>query len=208
MKRFVSILILLVFVVSIVACGGSNTSTSAEDVANVPEAKKASATPEPTIAPTPEPTLAPTPEPTPQAIFVIDYPEPVVIMDNEYVLVTILARYEDRSFINNSTPPFYHLGFKMYVENKTDNYYLSVGLQNVSIDSVMNDGFYGDTWVSPYSKTYPTMVFNRMVEDNGKHPNVETWEDIINVRGVCQLYFNTDGSKSGKGLAKAEFQFD
>ena len=43
---------------------------------------------------------------------------------------------------------------------------------------------------------------------NKTNIKLETLEDIVNVRGVVQVYFNTDGNKSGKGLEKAEFQFD
>ena len=143
-----------------------------------------------------------------QVIFEDEYAEPIVLLDDEYITVSVLARYEDRSFVERSNPAFYTLGFKLFVENKTDDKYLSVGFKNVSIDGVMNDGYYGDTWVSPNSKSYPKLVFNRYVGADDRHPNVETLEDIVNVRGVLQVYYNTNGNKSGTGLEKVEFQFD
>ena len=124
MKKAITFLMTILMVLSFIACAGGNqtskvpaTEVTALTTTNEP-------TPEPTPDPTPEPTPKPTPEPTPQTIFDVAYDEPITIMDNEYVLVQVVSRYEDRSFIERSVPPFYNLGFKIYVENKTDNYYV------------------------------------------------------------------------------------
>ena len=209
MKKVMSLLLAVSIVAVLCACGSSksNSPATTEEPKNTPEVMIQATTDDSASTLTEMPEATPTEEPK-QLVFEEKYSEPIVILDDDYITVSILARYEDRQTAERSNPPFYQLGFKLYIENKTDDKYLSVGFKNVSIDGVMNEGYYGDTWVSPGAKSYPTLVFNRYVGEDDKHPNVETLEDIVNVRGVVQVYFNTDGNKSGKGLEKAEFQFD
>lgn len=208
MKRAIAFLLVLVMCLALCACGKSetNTSTPTESVSEESSQPKGEDTPNETETPTEE-TTTETSQPN-SAPVVNEYDNPVVILDNDNITVTVLARYEDKTILEHSKPPFYTEGFELQIVNKTDDKYLSIGFNNVSIGGVMNDGFYGNTWVAPNCETITTLVFNRIVDDKIKHHNIESYEDLVDIDGVIQVYYNTDGSKSGKGLEKANFHID
>ena len=129
----------------------------------------------------------------------------VLMLDNKYLTV-YAKRFEDKTFIERSQPPFYKLGFKLHIINKTSDKWLTLGISNISFNKITLDkGFYGCGYAAPESEIYTEIMFNRIVSEDEKSAFLNTYEDMTNIVGNGWIYYNTDGSNSGQGLEKYDF---
>ena len=132
--------------------------------------------------------------------------EYIKMFDNKYMTV-FAKRFEDKTMIEHSKPPFFKLGFKLHLINKTNDKYLSINIASISFGKMtLNKGFYGCGYVAPMQEMYTEIVFNRILSEDEKCAFLNSYEDMINIAGTAQIYYNTDGSRSGRGLDKANFK--
>lgn len=132
--------------------------------------------------------------------------EYVKMFDNKYMTV-YAKRFEDKTMIKNSKPPFYKLGFKLHIINKTSDKYLTLGISSISFGKkTLGSHFYGCGYAAPKSELYTEIVFNRIVSDDEKSAFLDSYEDMVDIKGIAQIYYNKDGSLSGTGLEKASFK--
>ena len=132
--------------------------------------------------------------------------EYVLMFDNQYMTV-YAKRYEDKSMLENSTPPFWMLGFKLHIINKTSDKYLSMNISNMTVgNKTLSTGFYGCDYAAPQSEIYTELRFNRLVSEDEKCAFLQSYDEMVDLKGVVQIYYNTDGSRSGTGLDKVNFK--
>lgn len=93
-----------------------------------------------------------------------------VILDNDVCKFTVLEPVEDESMKT--------VGYKVLVENKTNDT-ISVGLQDVSVDGVMNDPMWAVD-VTAKNKAYSQIEW---ITNSSTNENVKSIEDIKNVKG-------------------------
>ena len=115
----------------------------------------------------------------------IDYDEPLVIVDDDYCIISIVSRYQDDLFV----------GYVALVENKTDDT-ISVDLDDVSVDGFMNIVTNKNTTITAGNKGYVNFaVVNGAREDvSSRSPNVKKMDDLKNVKGTMKVY-SKDGSR-------------
>ena len=127
------------------------------------------------------------------------------MFDNKYMTV-YAKRYENKTMLERSTPPFWQLGFKLHMINKTSDKYLTINISNMTVGKkTLNAGFYGCDYVAPQSEIYTELVFNRKVSEDEESANLMAYDEMKDLKGVVQIYYNTDGSRSGRGLEKVNF---
>jgi len=93
-----------------------------------------------------------------------------VILDNDVCKFTVLEPVEDESMKT--------VGYKVLVENKTNDT-ISVGLQDVSVDGVMNDPMWAVD-VTAKNKAYSQVEW---ITNSITNENVKSIEDIKDVKG-------------------------
>jgi len=93
-----------------------------------------------------------------------------VILDNYVCKFTVLEPVEDESMKT--------VGYKVLVENKTNDT-ISVGLQDVSVDGVMNDPMWAVD-VTAKNKAYSQVEW---ITNSSTNENVKSIEDIKDVKG-------------------------
>lgn len=93
-----------------------------------------------------------------------------VILDNDVCKFTVLKPVEDESMKT--------VGYKVLVENKTNDT-ISVGLQDVSVDGVMNDPMWAVD-VTAKNKAYSQVEW---ITNSSTNENVKSIEDIKDVKG-------------------------
>lgn len=93
-----------------------------------------------------------------------------VILDNDVCKFTVLEPVEDESMKT--------VGYKVLVENKTNDT-ISVGLQDVSVDGVMNDPMWAVD-VTAKNKAYSQVEW---MTNSSTNENVKSIEDIKDVKG-------------------------
>lgn len=93
-----------------------------------------------------------------------------VILDNDVCKFTVLKPVEDESMKT--------VGYKVLVENKTNDT-ISVGLQDVSVDGVMNDPMWAVD-VTAKNKAYSQVEW---ITNSSTSENVKSIEDIKDVKG-------------------------
>lgn len=126
--------------------------------------------------------------------------EEVVLLDNEYVTVTAIAKYKDVYR--------YEVGYRVFVENHTD-YYLSLSHDSVSVDGFMvDDSVYNHiASVSPKKNAYGSLPF--YVNKDSAYNAVDKIEGLYNVDGIINVIQNTDGSNQYKSTDwGGEFHID
>ena len=141
----------------------------------------------------------------------IECDPPAAVIDDKYLTVYITAKFEDKSFLERSKPPFYNLGFELHMINHTKDKYITVNVSSISFNKItLAEGFYGCGYVAPGTELYTELKFNRLVgeEHDAKSANLFSVEDMVKISGVLQVYYNTDGGRSGKGLEKVKFKLD
>lgn len=92
----------------------------------------------------------------------------LVIVENEYMTMTILEKYEDKSWDE--------VGYKVKIENKSD-IDLLIGIDGVSVDGVMNDPFWATT-VTAGKTSYENIYWYLDSDDN---QNIKSIDDLKNV---------------------------
>lgn len=153
MKKVLSIILSLALMLSIAACGNSNTPASrqantpaeSDEISSVTEVEATPTpgpTPEPTEQPTPKPTPEPTEEPTPvssEELFGPDYgwhkdfDEPILLAEDNYVKIewincySEMVPYEDDEFILETA-------ITLRYQNKSESDPVSIQVSDTSTD--------------------------------------------------------------------------
>lgn len=97
-----------------------------------------------------------------------------VVLDNDICKLTVLEPFEDETMCT--------VGYKVLVENKTDKT-INVGLQNVSVDGVMNDPCWAID-ITPNDKAYSQIEWITNLNTN---KNVKSIDDIKNVKAKIYI---------------------
>lgn len=97
-----------------------------------------------------------------------------VVLDNDICKLTVLEPFEDETMCT--------VGYKVLVENKTDKT-INVGLQNVSVDGVMNDPCWAID-ITPKDKAYSQIEWITNLNTN---KNVKSIDDIKNVKAKIYI---------------------
>ncbi len=119
---------------------------------------------------------------------VIEFEEPIVIVDNEFCVISIISKYITQL----------QVGYKALVENKTDMT-ISISFDDVSVDGFMNIVGNYDTTITAGNKGYVAFAVVRAdrTDVSSCSPNVSTMDDLKNVKGTMKIY-SKDGSKLTK----------
>ena len=176
MKKIITALLILCMMLGLAACGGSDTE--AKDPAPTPAQpvdENDTVTPE-VVEPSAEPTPEPTPEPFAEA--------GKVLLDNEYVTITLEDEIEES----------YYVGYKMVIENKSDKYVL-VTTDNTCIDGYMIYMNIQGASVNPGMKSKAEL----QVYTSDESSMIKSCMDLKNITGIFSLSFNTDGGNSYTG---------
>lgn len=165
MKKTVSLILALVMCLSLCACSGANNTTettqNGNNIQNTEDGSRIE----------------------------IAYPNPVTILDNEFVKVVATVKFSDYDKLYKSNV----MGYVISIENKTEQYINFAA--DGSIDGYMvgqQDGPYFDpNTVAPGMKANATLVF---FVDRMTAVKLETLEDLKNVDGLVQIGFSKDGN--------------
>ncbi len=106
-----------------------------------------------------------------------------VLVDSDAIKVTL----EDEVDGSN------YAGYSLIIENKTDEY-ISVSVDNASVDGYMTSIFINDGQVNPGMKSKAEM---QIYYDN--QPNVKSLDDLKNIQAAFKYNSNTDGGNSYTG---------
>lgn len=204
MKRTVSILLLIILCVPLCACGN----------ANAPAANAPTSTPQPTVeaaasAPAAEETVQnvtinfATPAPAEETEVVFD--EPVVILDNEYMKITVTGKY------SGSDANMQVYGYMTELENKMNNKHLMFHIVQPTIDGYMLDtqaGFYGTIqMIAPSAKARTR--FYIYADRAQSSVELKSVDDLKNVNGMVQINFSDDGNSYAAATGpNGEFPFE
>lgn len=101
-----------------------------------------------------------------------------VLLDDQYIKIT----YE------GVTDEEYYVGYKVLIENKTSDQYISLYSTNTSVNGMMQYMSVQNSTVAPGMKAEAKFLFNTDSEGAIKSVN-----DLINVKGILNLGSNTDG---------------
>ena len=121
----------------------------------------------------------------PKAVKSVAESYPVVVLDNEYVKITVDGKFTDGG-------NFMDFGYNLLIENKCDKHIMVVPT-NCSVDGFMlslGDTPYVDTYkIAPNMKAKTYMFY--MNADN--NTTVKSVEDLVKFDGQWQLAFSDDG---------------
>ena len=130
----------------------------------------------------------------------------ILMFDNKYMTV-YCKRFEDKTMLNNSIPPFYQVGFKLHIINKTKDKYLSLGVSNMTIGSrTLKAYFMGCDYAAPNTDIYTKLFFTRKVGEDEECAFVSSYEDLVDLKGTLWIYYNTSGGRSGHGLEQVKVE--
>ena len=176
MKKRNILVLILSLVVLLTACGGQvETSQPAVEAPAAPVVEVT----EPVAETEPAPTMVPFME------------EGKVLLDNEYITVTLDGEVEES----------YYVGYKLILENKCDQYVL-VSADSTSINGYMVYMNMQNSTVNPGKKAKAELVVYTTNEDSV----IKSLSDLKNVEGVLRLSFNSDGGSTYTG-DKATYPF-
>lgn len=168
-KRVLSLLMILCTMVCVCGCGSEKQSVP-EKTETVP-----AATTEDSVV-TPETEANRVPE---------GYP--VVVLDNEYVRITVEGKYSEEGRNTN-------FGYHILIENKCDKY-IMVLPSTCSMDGFMLSSNESPQvlihTVAPYMKAKTVLAYTR---DTSNNDIVRTVDDLVNLDGLWQISFSEDGN--------------
>lgn len=169
MKTKMIMVLILCMALLLTACGGQ--SETVEKPESAQNTTPATAGAENEVSVETEPTLI-------EAPFL---EEGKVLLDNEYITITLEGEVEES----------YYVGYKLVLENKSDQYIL-VSADSTSIDGYMFYMNMQNSSVSPGKKSRAELV----VYTSDENSMVKTIADLKNIEGVFRLSFNSDGGSS------------
>lgn len=173
MKKKNILVIVLCLVMLLTACG-NQTGASQHPGADVQS----------TVSAAVEGTIAPVAETEPAAEMAPFLEEGKVLLDNEYITITLDSEVEES----------YYVGYKLILENKSDQYIL-VSTENTSIDGYMLYMSMQNSTVNPGKKAKAELIVYTTEADS----MIKGLADLKNVEGVFRLSFNSDGGSSYTG---------
>ena len=97
----------------------------------------------------------------------------LVLVDNELVTITVTEKFEKGDIY------YKEIGYKVTIVNKSDKN-LSIGLDNCSVDGVMNDPLWATTVIAGKTR-YETIYWWVGDDSEDFNPNVLSIEDLVNV---------------------------
>ena len=175
MKRLITIVIFLILSLSLCACGKTSK-------------------PEPTETQSNPIFVVATPSSSQEAE--ITYEQPVVILDNEYVKITVSGKYAGR----DDTTIYEVYGYKTVIENKMQDKYINININDINIDGYMLDhqaGLYATIQnVAPNAKANSRFY---LYLERAKSVEMKSIEDLKNVTGIIQISFSDDGASYSLG---------
>lgn len=180
-KRMTACLVILGMVLSLGACGGnvqpapenneenySVYTTEATETTEVTEANRSA----------------------------VNYP--VVVLDNEYVRITVEGKYTGENRYKN-------FGYNVLIENKCDKYIMVLPC-TCSMDGFMLSNSESPQLeihtIAPHMKAKTVLGFFR---DTTNNDIVKTVDDLVNLDGLWQISFSEDGNGFGNHV---KFRFD
>ena len=203
MKKIITLVLILSVLFSLCACTKANeASTPAPASTPVPTTEQAESTPA-AEEPVQNVTISfATPIPGDQAE--IPFEQPVVILDNEYMKITVTGKYAG----TDANMQVY--GYMTEVENKMDNRHIMFHIVNEVIDGYMLDdqaGMFGTIQMIAPSAKAKVRFF--IYADRAQSVELKSLDDLKNVNGMVQLNFSEDGnSYAGATGPNGEFPFE
>lgn len=193
MKKKIITLFSVIICLTLCACGNANAPT-----ASTPEQTQAATQSNPVFV------IGNTP--TPQEEAEITFDTPVVIIDNDYVKITVNGKYSGA----DDTTLHEVYGYKTVVENKMSNKYININIGEINVDGFMLDsqaGLYATIQnVAPNAKANSRFY---LYLDRAKSVELNSINDLKNVTGIIQINFSDDGATYTLGSGpNGEFPFD
>ena len=167
MKRNIVLILVLCLSLLATACGGAPVADT-----HVPANNAASGSTPALVETNPAPAVAPFQD------------EGKVLLDNEYITITLEGEVEDS----------YYVGYKLLLENKTSEY-VFVNTSNTSVAGYMIHPTLQNPCVNPGMKARAELQFYTIREDS----MVTSLADLHDVEGLFEISFNSDGSNHYTG---------